>query len=150
MIVAKKVTFILIIFLLASCAPVIRRELEQVSSTLPEPPVGSVLLHQDRRGSGGSECEALSESKVYGASISLREIVNHYQVELENDGWTMLPDYGADPTVLAAFQRNDNQYLAIYTQEAGIIQHILANVSKEKLAAYESVYILDITVTCGK
>jgi len=132
-----------------SCAPLVRVRLDQTIESLPEKPRETVLLTSERVSASGSDCVAYSVQEVYGTQQPLEMLVDYYQAELEKDGWQKLHGYSPDSDEVAAFRRNNDEYLGIYREDAISVRTTVSQLSREILLPFEDIYVLDITRTCG-
>ena len=139
----------LIALLLNGCAPFMQYQLEQTIATLPSPPKDTVLLVTDKFGTGGSDCAAYTQQNVYGSPLSIQAIVEHYELELSRKDWQTIHEYDLSSAEVITFKRYENEFLGIYSKESISVETTLSKIQVEKLATFETIYIVEMTRTCG-
>jgi len=140
---------LLLVSTLSGCAPMVHWRLGQTIKSLPAAPPGVTLLARDEGGASGSDCVAYYVHEIYGTHQPLDDVVRYYQQELGVDKWKQLHDYIPDGPEAAAFQRSGDEFLALLTYKYVGFNSAVRKIPPEKLAQFETVYILRVVRTCG-
>lgn len=135
---------------LSGCAPVVRWRLGQTIKSLPAAPPSVTLLAREEGSASGSDCVAYYVHEIYGTNQPLDDVVRYYQQELGADRWKQLHDYIPDGPEAAAFQRGGDEFLGLLTSKYVDFDFAVRNIPFEKLAQFETVYILRVVRTCGR
>ena len=134
---------------LSDFAPVLRWKLHQTHRSLPKAPEGVTLLARYEAPEGGSDCNAFAIEEIYGTERPLENIASYYQSELLADGWTQLYEYRPGQYGVVGFKRGRDEFLELLTSSSLDVRSWIRIPLQERLAQFSTVYVLNVTRTCG-